>query len=291
MSPRPRQRPDAQALGGHSGTGRRRIRRRLHRLPSEKRLGGGDRSGAGGRGDDASADHARSRDPTSENVADAIPLVSECPLPLVPAVGSTSRTRIGCETCHNPHAGRGVRSLLRSPDPSHGRRKFASNATRMRRFWTTACTRRSVLAHATASPDSASPANSKLLCAPCHAVHAVEGSQRDKLWAGRLDFSAATPNEQRCFGCHDDQTAKRPMIPAHPSVVFGLLKWSAAESSHLPEYLPTERSIPCGVCHLPHGNSNSKEIPIAAAGTILSPQQLIGLRGATKPMMRSRRCA
>jgi hypothetical protein len=141
-----------------------------------------------------------------------------------------------------------------------------------------------VLAHSPTGADSNSPANSKLLCAPCHAVHAVDGSQRDKLWAGRLDLFAATPNEQRCLGCHDGQTAKRPLIPSHPSVVFGLLKWSAPTSSRLPQYLPTERSIPCGVCHLPHGNNNS--IQIGAAEALLSPQQLISIRGATKPMMR-----
>jgi hypothetical protein len=40
------------------------------------------------------------------------------------------------------------------------------------------------------------------------------------------------------------------------------------------------------VCHLPHGNKNSIDVPILAAGTSLSPEQLIDLRGATKPMMR-----
>jgi predicted CXXCH cytochrome family protein len=217
--------------------------------------------------------------PNFDQAADAIPTVGECTLPLVPAIGSQSRTRIGCETCHNPHAGRGERSLLRSPDPSRPEKVcfqcHASEATLDHSMHA-----RNVLARSLGNVDS------KLLCAPCHAVHAVEGSQKDKLWASRLDILAATPNEQRCLGCHDDQTAKRPSIPAHPSVVFGLLKWSATRPSSLPQYLPTERSIPCGVCHLPHGNKNSIDVPILAAGTSLSPEQLIDLRGATKPMMR-----
>jgi hypothetical protein len=145
---------------------------------------------------------------------------------------------------------------------------------------------RNVLARSPEIADMNSAANSKLLCAPCHAVHAVDGSQRDKLWAARLDLSAVTPNERRCLGCHDDQTARRPLIPTHPSVVFGLLKWTAAPSSHLPQYLPTQQSIPCGVCHLPHGGKNANEIPVPSAGTTLSPDQLISLRGATKPMIR-----
>ncbi|MGD0464321.1 MAG: cytochrome c3 family protein [Tepidisphaeraceae bacterium] len=225
------------------------------------------------------------RSTSDASTADAIPLVGDCPLPLVPAIGSESRTRIGCETCHNPHAGRGERSLLRSPDPSLPERVcfqcHKSEATLDQSMHA-----KNVLARSPANTDPTSPANSKLLCAPCHAVHAVDGSQRDKLWASRLDFSAVTPNEQRCLGCHDDQTARRPSIPEHPSVAFGLLKWSAAPSSHLPEYLPTERSIPCGVCHLPHGNKNAGQVPVLAAGTMLSPEQLITLRGAAKPMMR-----
>jgi len=217
--------------------------------------------------------------PNFDQAADAIPMVGDCTLPLVPAIGSQSRTRIGCETCHNPHAGRGERSLLRSPDPSRPE-KVCFQCHKSESSLDHSMHARSVLAR------SLGNGNSKLLCAPCHAVHAVEGSQKDKLWASRLDISAATPNEQRCLGCHDDQTAKRPSIPAHPPVEFGLLKWSATRPSSVPQYLPTERSIPCGVCHLPHGNKNSIEVPVVAAGTTLSPEQLIDLRGAAKPMMR-----
>ena len=211
--------------------------------------------------------------------AEAIPTVGECTLPLVPAIGAQSRTRIGCETCHNPHAGRGERSLLRSPDPSRPE-KVCFQCHKSEATLDHSMHAKNVLARSLGTVDS------KLLCAPCHAVHAVEGSQKDKLWASRLDISAATPNEQRCLGCHDDQTARRPAIPAHPTVVFGLLKWSATRPSSPPQYLPTERSIPCGVCHLPHGNKSSGVIPVLAAGTNLSPGQLIDLRGATKPMMR-----
>ena len=211
--------------------------------------------------------------------AEAIPTVGDCTLPLVPAIGSQSRTRIGCETCHNPHAGRGERSLLRTPNPTHPE-KVCFQCHKSEATLDHSMHAKNVLARSLGTVDS------KLLCAPCHAVHAVEGSQKDKLWAGRLDISAATPNEQRCLGCHDDQTARRPAIPSHPSVEFGLLKWSATRPSSLPQYLPTERSIPCGVCHLPHGNKNAVPAAVLAAGTNSSPEQLVDLRGATKPMMR-----
>jgi hypothetical protein len=125
------------------------------------------------------------------------------------------------------------------------------------------------------------------LCAPCHAVHAVDGSQKDKLWAGKLDYSAVTPNEQRCLGCHDDQTARRPAIPTHPAVEFGLLAWTTTQPSQPRQYLPTQQSIPCGVCHLPHGDKHSGAVPLLADNTKLSAEQLIDLRRAIKPMIRT----
>ena len=220
--------------------------------------------------------------PTSEE-SEAIPTVADCPLPLVPTIATETRTgtgcekchtgartRIGCETCHNPHASRGTRSLLRSPDPSRPE-QVCFQCHKTEATLDHSMHAKNVLARSLATTDS------KLLCAPCHAVHAVDGSQKDKLWASRLEPFAATPNEQRCLGCHDDQIAKRPSIPQHPSVEFGLLKWSATRPSSLPEYLPTERSIPCGVCHLPHGNKNTIEAQIPAAETNVSPEQLIDL--------------
>lgn len=222
---------------------------------------------------------------TPDEQADSIPVVGDCPLPLVPAVGSESPTRIGCESCHNPYAGRSARSLLRSPDLSQSE-KVCFQCHKNEATLDHSMHAKIILARSLANADPTSPANSKLVCAPCHAVHAVNGSQRDKLWASRLDFLAVTPNEQRCLGCHDDQTARRPLVPTHPSVEFGLLTWSAAPSSRLPEYLQTERSIPRGVCHLPHGDNNSREVPVLAAGTMPPPELLISLRSATKPMMR-----
>ncbi len=222
---------------------------------------------------------------SSGEAADVTAAVAAYATPLVPATDATARTQIGCETCHNPHAARTVPALLRSPDPTQPQdvcfqcHKSESNLDHSMHA-------ADVMAKAPIAADSAAPAKSRLLCTPCHAVHAVEGSQRDKLWAVRIDPGAVTPNEQRCLGCHDNKTAPRPQIPTHPPVVFGLLSWAATQPSDLPKYLPTDKSIPCGVCHLPHGNGNGSAVPLPAAATQPSGEQAITLRNATKPMIR-----
>jgi predicted CXXCH cytochrome family protein len=221
--------------------------------------------------------------PMSAN-ADVIATAADCPLPLVPAIGSEDRTHIGCKTCHNPHSGKGSATMLRTPDPTKPE-GVCFQCHRNETMLDSSMHAKKVLAVMAGSSDAiAAATSSKRLCAPCHAVHAVDGSQHAKLWASKLEPLAVTPNEQRCLGCHDDQTAPRPQIPTHPSVVFDLLKWTAPNPDDLPEYLPTDRSFACNVCHLPHGSKDAPEVEKASVP--LSDKQSIVLRGATKPMIR-----
>jgi predicted CXXCH cytochrome family protein len=202
--------------------------------------------------------------------------IATSPLPLVRPIGSDIRTQIGCSTCHNPHASRQTPSLLRTPDPTspqqlcfqcHSNESGLGNSMHSR----------DQLAKGGALA-SQSTAEAKMVCAPCHAVHATGSSVKEKLWAGKLDDSAATPNEQRCLGCHDNQTAKRPNIPEHPAVVFDILKLTN-RPVHTDGYLPTERSIPCSTCHLAHGQTTT---PAQSVG-----DGTVTYRRAEKIMLRS----
>ncbi|HTW95205.1 MAG TPA: cytochrome c3 family protein, partial [Tepidisphaeraceae bacterium] len=184
-----------------------------------------------------------------------------CPLPLVARLNSSARTQIGCKTCHDPHAGRDDAVLLRAPDPRRPEslcftcHQDASGLDQ------------SMHAAPLLTAAGLMPSGAKIPCAPCHAVHAGDDTQRDKLWANKLDLDAVTPNEQRCLGCHDGQSAPRPEIPAHPRVSFGLILWKNPAATQ-PAYLPTDQSIPCNVCHLPHGPTpdNAPNLPPAARG-------------------------
>jgi hypothetical protein len=65
------------------------------------------------------------------------------------------------------------------------------------------------------------------------------------------------------------------------------LEWTTTQPSEPRQYLPTQQSIPCGVCHLPHGDKHASAIPTPAANATLSAEQLIDLRRAIKPMIRT----
>jgi predicted CXXCH cytochrome family protein len=207
--------------------------------------------------------------------------ISTAGLPLVPGAAPGS-SAIGCKTCHNPHAARTARSLLRSPDSAtpaavcfqcHDAAKSVEHSM-----------------HARAIMPQAQ--GSKLLCGPCHAVHAVDGSSRSKLWASHTDTSVSDSTEQRCLGCHDGKSAKRPFITVHPTAAMGLAKLAAAVSASAsqpttepttaptttaPVPLPKEH-ITCETCHLPHGKPG---LPEPSAGTTKS------MLAASKPMLRS----
>jgi len=191
-----------------------------------------------------------------------------CPLPLVAPAGAQARTEIGCKTCHDPHAAANDVALLRAPSADHPESLcFTCHQD-------TSGLNNSMHAAPLLASAGLMPKQAKIPCAPCHAVHAGDNTHRDKLWAAKLDFTAVTGNEQRCLGCHDGQSAPRPEIPRHPEVSFGLITWKNPAATR-PAYLPTDQSIPCNVCHLPHG-------PLAGAAPNLPP----GQRGPFKIMLR-----
>jgi predicted CXXCH cytochrome family protein len=171
-------------------------------------------------------------------------------------------TAIGCRTCHNPHADRGTRSLLRTPDASQPT-KVCFECHKDQKSVDHSMHARTLL-----PPDK----NNKLLCGPCHAVHAVEGSTKTKLWAAKQDTAAPTATEQRCLGCHDSQIARRPELPKHPQVIFGLVNFASHANS-----LENGR-ITCDTCHLPHGREDLPAPP---------PNQTKAMRSAGKPMLRA----
>ena len=64
-------------------------------------------------------------------------------------------------------------------------------------------------------------------CGPCHAVHAIEGSDRPRLWAARRTTFGNTDVDRRCLGCHGPGGgAKRPEIFQHPEAAFASLKYA-----------------------------------------------------------------
>jgi predicted CXXCH cytochrome family protein len=122
-------------------------------------------------------------------------------------------------------------------------------------------------------------------CMACHLAHTNDAARREKLWAGPIDPTAVTANEQRCLGCHDNQNAPRPDIPVHPNVVFSLLDTAA---SRLPPgtYLPDQRSFACGVCHQPHG-SNADDLKVLKAVAATQPTgTALQLCSAARPMIK-----
>jgi len=177
-------------------------------------------------------------------------------------------TQIGCRTCHNPHADRNTRSLLRTPDAAqpakvcfecHNEAKSVDHSMHARTLL---------------PPDQ----KNKLLCGPCHAVHAVDGSNKTKLWAAKQDPSGPTATEQRCLGCHDNQTAKRPELPKHPQVIFNLVSFASQANASAHASTLENGRISCNTCHVPHGR---EDLPTPPEG------QTKAMRSAGKPMLRA----
>jgi len=155
-----------------------------------------------------------------------------------------------CKSCHDPHVGQGAVDLLRGSTPAHP---------------ATVCLEchkdTSFINQSMHSPRAMSLEghDKTTVCGPCHAVHAVEGSRREKLWA----VGSGADTKDRCLGCHGPGGTARmkPIIVRHPV--------EPVKSLHM-------APITCLTCHLPHGKKT--DLPDNVSLTILS---------ASKPMLRS----
>jgi hypothetical protein len=87
-------------------------------------------------------------------------------------------------------------------------------------------------------------------CAPCHAVHAIEGSDRPLLWAARRSLTGNSEADRRCLGCHGPGGgAKRPDIFQHPEAAFASLKYATTQ----PIATDPAALFSCSTCHVQHG--------------------------------------
>lgn len=198
-------------------------------------------------------------------------------LPLV-AAHDGSDPRIGCRTCHEPHAGES-RKLLRA---STGQELCLKCHSDMRHMMDTA--------HAPAR--LASRGFESDSCRPCHSVHANPASvERHLLWNRALlgsagdtrpnqhpnsdtSFKADSTDDAHCTACHGPSgTAQVPAVATHPEVpLFDPFRNSAQTGIRifsdigLPD--ATGR-ITCRTCHLPHGREPPPDTEHTRAARLL----------------------
>jgi predicted CXXCH cytochrome family protein len=181
-------------------------------------------------------------------------------LPLLDADGKNAKS-IGCKTCHNPHA--------RPHTPKLMRIDAGASAT-------TLCVR----CHNAAEPLSRSMHAADALqtsdappvqtCGPCHATHAVEGSQKRLLWSAKATGWDTSDSDQRCLSCHNSNLPRRRILVQHPADPVKTLPWSTTR----PATRPVSTEIHCATCHAPHGDPSAHAIADLNA------------RRANKPMLR-----
>jgi hypothetical protein len=106
-------------------------------------------------------------------------------------------------------------------------------------------------------------------CAPCHATHAVKGSQPKLLWVAQEAGPLGANPDDRCLSCHASTQAGREIVVQHPVDPVRTLPWSTTRPSN-----PVPAEVHCTTCHAPHGNP-------AAPG----PHDLTARRAA-RPMVR-----
>jgi predicted CXXCH cytochrome family protein len=184
-------------------------------------------------------------------------------LPLLDAAGGGRS--MGCKTCHDPHARAGTAKLARV-EPG-------ATAAAM-------CVR----CHKEAEPLPRSMHATDALqvsggptCGPCHATHAVEGSQKRLLWAKGAGSDSPDP-DLRCLTCHATNPSGREILVQHPADAIKTMPWSTTR----PSTRPVVAEIHCVTCHTTHGEAAAHAIPAL-------PE-----RRAARPMVRqetTRQCA
>lgn len=201
-------------------------------------------------------------------------------LPTFAAERMDERT-IACLTCHNPHAGSGLPSLVRVP-PGQPAAQLCSECHR----------HVAPIALTAHSPDRLLAAGLDAhTCTPCHAVHG-DASRVDNRFLtsvpaalGDAALAALPASNRMCLSCHrDDGPAPRPPVWDHPEVPMRAISHSAAQSN-LPLFDETgmpsaDGRIGCPTCHVPHGHSMDSAQMARLAG--LSPAE----RSATQLLLR-----
>jgi predicted CXXCH cytochrome family protein len=158
----------------------------------------------------------------------------------LPLLNSDPKTSIGCKTCHDPHARKDTPRLTRTEPGAIASTlciRCHKNAT--------------PLASSMHAPDAVKvkdPANAPA-CAPCHATHAVKGSQRQLLWVAQEDGPLSPNPDDRCLSCHASTQAGREIVVQHPLDPVRTLPWSTTRPSN-----PVTADVHCATCHAPHGD-------------------------------------
>lgn len=163
------------------------------------------------------------------------------------------RPRIGCRTCHNPHAGAEVPHLARSPsnEPAdrlclgcHVEKKYIADTGHSSEM----------MRRAGFDGDS---------CRPCHAMHATPDGSWGQMLSPRFLRAACNVPEDRgpgcvpCLACHHD-TGPAPIRETYEHAVAMYNNTTPKDPSYLPLYDESGHEAPdgrvvCRTCHLSHG--------------------------------------
>lgn len=200
----------------------------------------------------------------------------ESGLPLVSGdVGTAGR--IGCRTCHNPHAGGSQPRLLRIA-AGEGREGAASSADLCTKCHSSMA---QVVLTAHAPQGMANADLESDACLPCHRAHgAADDVAASLLWsksllvAGQEERAAADARHEAmftasgaaladvgdvlCVGCHrDGGVSYAPLIASHPDIP---LSGDTANGPSMPLFdengqVAAVGKITCRTCHLPHGRT------------------------------------
>lgn len=196
------------------------------------------------------------------------PVKGDAQLPLL--ADRDGNARLGCQTCHDPHASAQQPRMLR----------VAANAPSSE-VCATCHTNTKAMAHGMHAPDVLKTRGDKdPTCAPCHAVHAVPNMQVQYLWtAGQADESAVL-EERLCLSCHGDRgtATRRPQMVRHPDTLRGGVKLSSTRPAALAATTRPAAAgqVTCQTCHLSHG-------PLQPAAAAVAP---MAQRRIVKPMLR-----
>lgn len=204
-------------------------------------------------------------------------------LPLVP---SASGERIGCRTCHDPHAAAtGNVYLLRSTGPGAPEGLCIT------------CHRNT--AHITMTGHNAASLKAAGFdvgaCRPCHQAHAYSGQVEEHLMWSRALLPRRLPEpdseqvaDRYCTGCHaEDGRAHIPRVTTHPNLAMfdpfaGSLNGDLALFDPNGQRNPFGR-IACRTCHMPHGRPSPAAGEDAAFGDYLLRAARLQLRPFLTP--------
>ncbi len=195
-------------------------------------------------------------------------------LPLVHT--STGGSRIGCKTCHDPHAHANRRDLLRG-DPIATKDAHGLAQTDLCVKCHSDMAQIQLTSH---SPDRMAAAGLRHeACLPCHQPHGPsEAINAALLWPKTLDgvvrpHTPGSPmrhtDDTHCTACHvAGGAAAGPAVATHPDVPIVAL--TGPGLADLPVFDAQGRpsqfgAIGCRTCHLPHGRPADLEVALLAS--------------------------